>query len=187
MADSHFDAKSIGLRAQKKLLGKMSNKKIIKVFIDDTGGRVLDNLYRISREYSDKKTAEKIMKDMIKTVIKIGILYRNEQFSVEELGIADSFKKKFRTIAMTIVSFYQVDFTFDKNFLHGAFNECCSLLCQLVQRHLTTKSLGRINNVFSFFGNPSFLEMMFRVDSPYRSTLGTMVDDLNKMMEDGTL
>ena len=188
VADGHFDSKSLGLRAQKKLLGKMANKKIAKSFIDDTSGRLLDNLYKTAKEYSDKKTAEKVMKDMIKTVIKIGILYRNNQFSSDELGIAETFKKKFRTFAMTVVSFYEVDFTFDKNFLHTSLEECSALLKQLVERHLTDKSLGRIENVFGFFGNPTFLETLFHVNNTvYRELLGKIVQDVNKMMEDGTL
>ena len=44
-----FDSQSVALRAQKKLLGKMATKKIAKVFIDDTSGRLLDNVYRITK------------------------------------------------------------------------------------------------------------------------------------------
>ena len=187
MADGNFDSKGIGLRAQKKFLSKMANKKIAKVFIDDTAGRLLDNLYKIGKDYADKKTAEKIMKDMIKVVIKIGILYRNDQFSTDELLIAESFKMKFRAVGMTIVSFYEVDFTFDKNFLHGSLTECSQILHKLVGTHLTEKSHGRIDNVFGFFRNPNLLEALFRTDSKYRDILKVMVSDLNKMMEDGTL
>ena len=187
MADGHFDSKGLGLRAQKKLLGKMANKKIAKAFIDDTSARLLDNLYKIAKEYADKKTAEKVMKDLIKTVIKIGILYKNNQFNRDELKTAENFKKKFHTVSMTVVSFYEVDFTFDKNYLHTSLNECSAMLKQLVERHLTEKSLGRIENVFGFFGNPVFLDTLFRSDSSYRELLGRIVNDINKMMEEGTL
>ncbi len=183
-----FDSKGLGLRAQKKLLGKMSSKKIAKVFIDDTSARLLDNLYRLAKEYSgSKKTAEKLMKDIIKIVIKIGILYRNEQFSQEELQLAERFKKKFRTISMTVISFYEVDFSFDKHFLTRALNECSAMLKQLVENHLTEKSLGRIDSVFNFFTDPVFLETMFRPSGPYRNTLGKIVNDLHTMMDNGTL
>lgn len=67
-----FDSRGMGLRAQKKLLGKMSSKKIVKAFIDDTTGRVLDNTYRILKECkSNKKDAEKTMKYIIKIVVKV--------------------------------------------------------------------------------------------------------------------
>ena len=187
MAES-FDSKSIGLRAQKKLLSKMATKKIAKVFIDDTSGRLLDNLHKIAKDYSGhKKVAEKVLKNTIKTVVKIGILYRNDQFSQEELAIAETFKQKFRSVAMTVISFYEVDFTFDRNYLVKSLNECSSLLKQLVQRHLTEKSLDRINMVFQFFGNPDFLTALFQPNGPYKETLSIMVDDLNKLLEDGVL
>ena len=88
---------------------------------------------------------------------------------------------------MTVISFYEVDFTFDKNFLVKSMNECSSLLKQLVQRHLTEKSLDRIDMVFQFFGNPEFLTVLFQPNGPYKETLSHMVDDLNILLDDGVL
>jgi len=107
----NFDAQSIGLRLQKKLLGKMTSRRVVSAFIDDTTARLLNNLYRLGRDLhgGDKRPAEKAVRRLIKTVIKTGILHRNEQFSADELAIAEDFQKRFRTIAMTIVSFHQVD------------------------------------------------------------------------------
>ena len=50
----HFDSKSLGLRTQKKLLGKMSSKKIAKVFIDDQSANVLDQLYKVANLTSNR-------------------------------------------------------------------------------------------------------------------------------------
>lgn len=187
MAES-FDSKSVGLRAQKKLLGKMTSKKIAKTFIDDVSGRLLDNLYKVARDYShNKKEAEKVIKHLIKTVIKVGILYRNDQFSAEEIAIAEQFKRKFRVVAMTIVSFCEVDFTFDRNFLNKALFDCGDLLKQLVQRHLTDKSLWRIDHVFQFFGSVEFLDTLFKTNGPHRELLAKIVSDLNKLLEEAIL
>ncbi len=187
MADS-FDSKNLALRAQKKLLGKMSSKKIAKIFIDDASARLLDNVYRLVREYTgSKKAAEKHTKDLIKTVIKVGILYRNEQFSEEEIVLADEFKKKFRTVSMTVISYYEIEFSFDKNFLTKALNECRTMLKQLVQRHLTEKSQARIDHVFDMFADPVFLEAVFQADSRHRPVLGRIVEDLNSMLENNVL
>jgi len=185
---SDFDSKGVGLRTQKKLLGKMATKKIAKVFIDETSARLLDNLYKLAKEYAtSKKTAEKLMKDLIKTVIKIGILYRNEQFNDEEIDIIMQFQKKFRTVAMTVISFFEVDFTFDKNFLCRHLTECGTMLKQLVQRHLTEKSLGRIDNVFGFFSSAVFLEAVFRQDGVYQEILTRIVKDLHLLVENNQL
>ena len=106
----NFDAQSVGLRLQKKLLGKMTSRRVVSTFIDDTTARLLNNLYRLGRDLhgGDKRTAEKAVRRLIKTVIKTGILYRNEQFSSDDLAVAEDFRKRFRVIAMTIVSFHQV-------------------------------------------------------------------------------
>ena len=183
-----FDSRGIGLKVQKKLLGKMSSKKIAKAFIDDRTGAVLDKIYKINKDYcNNKKTAEKVMKDMIKIVVKIGILYRNDQLNKEELILAERFKKKFQSISMTIISFFEVDFTFDKNFLSRNLQEVSSMLKQLVARHLTDKSIARIDNVFDFFSDTDYLAVLFEPDGPYSHILSSIVDDMHHMMEEGTI
>ena len=74
---ANFSSLSMGLKAQKKILSKMSSKSVAKVFIDDSSGRLLDNVYGLLKEYSqNKKDSEKVVKNIIKIIIKIGILYR---------------------------------------------------------------------------------------------------------------
>ena len=51
MATEHFKAKDIGLRAQKKILSRMSSKAAVKVFIDDRSASILDNTYRLFKQY----------------------------------------------------------------------------------------------------------------------------------------
>ena len=187
MADG-FDSKNLAIRAQKKLLGKMSSKKIAKIFIDDTSARLLDNVYKLVKEYTgSKKVAEKHTKDLIKTVIKVGILYRNDQFNEDEIVLAENFKKKFRTVSMTVISYHEIEFSFDKNFLAKALNECKTMLKQLVQRHLTDKSQTRIDNVFNTFSDNVLLETVFHPESKHRPILGRIVEDLNSMLENNAL
>ncbi|XP_054720271.1 protein salivary glands marred-like [Uloborus diversus] len=188
MGDSNFRAKDIGFRAQKKLLSRMANKSIAKVFIDDTTGNLLDNLYRLGRGQSgNKKEAEKVVKNIIKIVIKIGILYRNDQFNQDELWTAEKFKQKFHSTAMAIISFFEVEFSYDRNFLLQSLNECRALIKNLVVRHLTEKSINRIEHVFNFFANPGFLDDVFSRDSPHKEVLGRIISDMHKLMEDGSL
>lgn len=47
-----FKARDIGLRAQKKILGRMAaNKSARKIFIDDNTASLLDNLFKMIRLY----------------------------------------------------------------------------------------------------------------------------------------
>ena len=50
-------------------------------------------------------------------VTKIGLLARNDQFTKEELKLASEFQSKFHKAAKTVISFYEVDFSYDQKFL----------------------------------------------------------------------
>ncbi|GLH16098.1 Tumor necrosis factor alpha-induced protein 8-like protein [Gryllus bimaculatus] len=181
-----FRARDIGLRAQKKILSRMANKSVAKVFIDDTTASLLDNVYKLAKAYTgNKKEAEKLVKNIIKVVIKLGVLYRNGQFSSEELSHAERFKGRFHAAAMAVVSFYEVDFSYDRHYLLTALGEARAALRLLVQRHLTDKSLARVDAVFAFFANAAFLDAVFRKDSEHRELLARIVADMNRAMDEG--
>ncbi|CAL4081979.1 unnamed protein product, partial [Meganyctiphanes norvegica] len=124
-----FRASDISIKAQKKILG---NKNVAKTFIDDTQSSMLDNLYNLVKSYTGNKSdAEKLVKNIIKIVVKIGILYKNDQFKEEELKTANQVRTKFTTVVKTVISFFEVEFTYDKAFLTKILNDCRSLLKQL--------------------------------------------------------
>ena len=54
---------------------------------------------------------------MIKIVTKISLLARNGQFSENERKMAAEFQSKFHKSAKTVISFYEVDFSYDQKFL----------------------------------------------------------------------
>lgn len=183
-----FNSKGLGLRVQKKLASKMSTKSVAKVFIDELTGQLLDNVYLLVKEYSgDKKEAEKIVKYLIKVTIKIAIAYRNDQFNNEELDLISEFKKKFKTLVMTITSFVEVDFTFDKHFLSKSFAESSSLLQKIMARHTTDKTKGKVNHVFDLLGNTQFLETVFTPDSNYSPIMAKIAQQMDELMEAGTI
>ncbi|XP_053330127.1 tumor necrosis factor alpha-induced protein 8 isoform X3 [Spea bombifrons] len=189
MATDVFNSKYLAVQAQKKILGKMaSSKYIATTFIDDTSGEVLDDLYRMTKEYThSKKDAEKIIKNLIKIVIKLAVLYRNNQFNQEEIATMEKFKRKVHQLAMTVVSFHQVEFTFDRNVLSKLLNECRELLHQVIQRHLTAKSHGRVNNVFDHFSDCDFLAALYNPYGPYKNHLQRLCDGVNKMLDEDNI
>uniref|UniRef100_A0A8C7X717 Tumor necrosis factor alpha-induced protein 8-like protein 1 n=1 Tax=Oryzias sinensis TaxID=183150 RepID=A0A8C7X717_9TELE len=88
-----FSTKSLALQAQKKLMSKMATKSMANLFIDDTSSEVLDELYRVTKEYThNRKESQKIIKNLIKVVVKLGVLYRNNQFNSEELVLVENFR-----------------------------------------------------------------------------------------------
>lgn len=188
MAESgHFSSKSFAIQAQKKVLGKLASKNVAKVFVDDTTSRLFDQLYAIAkRDTGNKKEAEKLLKDLIKIAVKIGVLYRNNQFSEDDMKIAEAFRKQFRSTAMTIVSFHEVDFTYDRGFLTHSLEEAKKSLHGLIQSHLTQKSHGRVDHVFDYFSNGDLLDKLFQTEE-YQNERTEIADGLNKLMEHGDL
>lgn len=187
-AMAEFQAKDFGLSFQKKVLGRVSSKSVAKAFIDDTSASLLDNLYKLVKSVTgSKKDAEKVTKNIIKIVVKVGILHRNNQFSAEEMKVAKQLQHKMRALAMAVVSFYEMEFSYDRRYLVGAFDETRALLSDLVRSHLTGKSLGRIDYVFGFFGKPETLDSVFASDSVHRECLGRIVKDLHEALDKESL
>ncbi|KAL4613331.1 tumor necrosis factor alpha-induced protein 8-like protein 3 [Arapaima gigas] len=182
-----FNSRNLALQAQKKILSKVATMAVANLLTDDTSSQILDELYKVTREYTrSKKEAHKIIKDVIKIALKVGILYRNHQFSSEELETVDRFKKKMNQAAMTAVSFHEVDYTFDRVILSEVLLECRDLLHELVERHLTARSHGRIDRVFNHFANVEFLSVLYG-STEYRPYLEKICDGINRLLDEGVL
>ncbi|KAA8589621.1 hypothetical protein FQN60_012986 [Etheostoma spectabile] len=175
LAMDSFSTKSLALQAQKKLMSKMATKSMANLFIDDTSSEVLDELYRVTKEYTrNRKESQKIIKNLIKMVVKLGVLYRNNQ-------------KKVHTLAMTAVSFHQIEFTFDRRVMSSILNDCRELLHQAIKRHLTAKSHSRVNHVFNHFADCDFLACLYGPSEVYRAHLQRICNGVNKMLDEGNL
>lgn len=168
---SGFSSKSLGLQVQKKIASKVASKALVKQIVDEELAQLLDAMHNIAAQELDSKHAHKIVKDLIKIVIKLGLLYRNKQFNAEELRLGEVIMKKLRRISLTVISFYEVDFTYDQNFLMVNVQELGEQLHRLVDRHLTPKSHARIDNVITFFANGETLDKVFMADGKYRPML----------------
>ncbi|XP_006884484.1 PREDICTED: tumor necrosis factor alpha-induced protein 8-like protein 3-like [Elephantulus edwardii] len=180
-----FSSKSLALQAQKKILSKIASKTVANMLIDDTSSETFDELYKVTKEHTNnKKEAHKIMKDIIKVAIKIGILYQNNQFNQEEVAIVEKFRKKLNQIAMTIVSFYEVEYAFNKNVLSKLLHECKDLVHELVQRHLTPRTHGHINHVFNHFADVDFLSTLYSLEGDCRPSLKRICEGINKLIDE---
>ncbi|UJR26946.1 hypothetical protein I4U23_008254 [Adineta vaga] len=182
-------AQSLGVRAQKKLLSKISSKSVAKVFIDETSGRVLDNLHKLIRGYSgSKKEADKLLKAIIKTIVKLGILYKNNLFTDFESKLIDDFRNRFHSLSKAIVTFYEVDFTFDRLFLTRMCKECQELTHKIVSTHLTQKSHTRIDYIYNYVSNLQFLDYVFNPNATSnRAIIKDIVEDMHSLMDAGLL
>lgn len=187
--EAELQSKTLAMRIQGKIASKMSTKGLAKQVVDGPTSDLIDNCYKIAkiRLSGNKKDAEKIMKNMIKIVVKVAILSRNNAFTDDEMVLVRQFQAKFSTIAKTIISFYEVDFTFDADYMVKIMTDSQDLLKRSVKNHLTEKSLNRIDNVYELYSNAELLEEAFTPDSKYRSYLGSIVTGLNTLLEQGEL
>ncbi|GAA6103589.1 tumor necrosis factor, alpha-induced protein 8-like protein 2 B [Tachysurus ichikawai] len=184
----NFSSRDLAMKAQKKLLSNMANKSVVQMFIDDTSSEILDELYRVSKEYTGNRAeAQKVIKDLVKIVVKIAVLFKHNRFSEEELHLAQTFKKKLHQGAMTAISFHEVEFTFDKAVISEILNSCRDMMLKLVETHLTPKSHGRINHVFNHYSDPDLLTQLYNPNGSLKPHLSKICNGLNKLIEEGKL
>jgi len=69
----------------------------------------------------------------------------------------------------------------------GTLSGACKMLKQLVARHLSEKSLNRIDSVFTYFGDRDFLDAAFKATGPHRELREVIVQDLNTLLENNIL
>uniref|UniRef100_A0ABD2WWA0 Tumor necrosis factor alpha-induced protein 8-like protein n=1 Tax=Trichogramma kaykai TaxID=54128 RepID=A0ABD2WWA0_9HYME len=187
-------ARDLGLRAQKKILGKFAGSNAGRaLFIDDATAFMLDNLYKLMDKAAraspqlDKKQPEKVLKNIVKLSIKIGLLHKNQQLGPSDTANIEAVRRALHSCAMTVLSFYELEFSFDRAFLCRSFERCRRAVHDLVRPHLTDKSHERCDQVFDFLGHPDFLDRVFAQDSELRPILALLVQDLNKALENGQL
>nr|XP_015105562.1 tumor necrosis factor alpha-induced protein 8-like protein 2 [Vicugna pacos] len=168
-----FSSKSLVLQAEKKLLSKMAGRSVAHLFIDETSSQVLDELYRVSKEYTHSRPqAQRVIKDLIKVAVKVAPAVRPRRIY-------------FTPPRMTALSFGEVDFTFEAAVLAGLLAECRDMLLDLVAPHLTPKSHGRIRHVFDHFSDPGLLTALYGPD--FTQHLGRLCDGLRKLLDEGKL
>jgi len=191
LAMGDFKASAVAYEVQKSFANKFfSNQRVVKSLIDDTSGNLLDNLYLLLYNFSkNKKESEKTTKNIIKISVKIGMLQRGEKFSSEEKNGLIQVQKTLRTVAMTLISFYQVDHTFDRNFVIKYLGELETLLKNLISSHLTDKSVGRVEQIFGVVKTAEFLDSIYvpNKNQAMRDIMAKVVQDLNSCIEAGIL
>ena len=113
------------------------------------------------------------------------MLLRGEKFSSEEKQNLLKIQKNLRTVAMTLISFYEVDHTYDRNFVIKYLTELESLLKNLIINHLTDKSVSRVEQIFGVVKTPDFLDSVYvpKKNVEMRDIMGKVVIDLNKCIE----
>lgn len=132
----------------------------------------------------NKKESEKLTKNIIKITVKLGILSRNDQFDANDLQLACHFKDKFKELTMIAVSFYEIEFSYDRKLLISRLFKCKEILKELTGKHLTDKTLTRIDKIFEFLSNPNFLDSVFiKNDSELAKIVQILMNGLKELLD----
>lgn len=188
---AEFKSSDFTISLQKKVLGKLANKTVIKKFLDENEAKLLDNVQKSIKLFITEakangwkvdQNAEKAVKNLIKVslltsglhflslityliipkiIIKLSVLTLNHQFDATEKTAAYQLQQSLRSTFMTIVSFHEVDFTYDRKFLIESFEEHRKQMKGLIAKHLSDKSGERIDNFIDTFANPSYLDFLY--------------------------
>ncbi|XP_023045570.2 tumor necrosis factor alpha-induced protein 8-like protein 1 [Piliocolobus tephrosceles] len=183
-----FSTKSLALQAQKKLLSKMTSKAVVAMLVYDTSREVMEELYHATREFTCScKEAQKMLKNLVKVALKLGLLLCEDQVGGEELALLWHFCHRAHFLAMMAISFQLVEFTFDRQVLAAGLLECGDLLHQVMGPQLTAKRHSCIKHVFHHQADCVFLAVFYGPTEPYHSHLRRICEDLGRMLDEGSL
>ena len=117
--------------------------------------------------------------------MKLGLLLRGEKFSDDEKESLLKIQKNLRTTSMTMISFFEVDHTYDRNFIIKNMADLEMLLKSLISKHLTEKSVGGVEQIFGVLKTPDFLDNIYvpKKNPAMRDIMGKVVNDLNACIE----
>lgn len=180
---------SLSVRLQKKILGKACTKTIIS-FIDEDTGFLLNTLYNLMKEHTgDAEESKKVVKYLIRILVKLAIFVRNCAFNDAELTVFFEFKSKYRTAALTFISFSEVRYTYDQTVLLQVFGELFDLLKQLTKRHLSPKSLEKLEIVQDSLRDKFLLDSLFSSEqtSPISQYLPPICSRVKNLIDQGKI
>ncbi|KAJ1367085.1 Tumor necrosis factor alpha-induced protein [Parelaphostrongylus tenuis] len=185
--DGSFSASSLSIKAQKKIASKLSTRKVTKLFLNNDVDTIFDSLYNVLRTYFSKKDAEKIVKNIIKLAVKMALLARNDLLSTSERKQLAVVQKQLHALTLTIISFVQVKYSFEKSHLIELIKNIQQSLAPLVSLKLSDNSSRRLEHVILHVTNNEFLEGLFRVDGPHSKVLSEFISALENMLDSENL
>ncbi|KAL3998707.1 hypothetical protein ACH3XW_16110 [Acanthocheilonema viteae] len=179
----HFSSATIAIRAQKKILSKIISRNNVKLFVDDTTIRLFDHLYQILKTAYNKTIAEKVVKNIIKLIVKLGVVMRNEQLTMEQQNQLAKIQRQMRQLCLTVISFGKVAFSYDYAYLNALLKETYRRLLPLIEQILSGKSKQRLDMIFEHLCKNSVLDSLFRVDGEHWKLLPNVVTDLEVLID----
>ena len=133
----------------------------VKTVIPEDGYKVLEGFYRILKHETDKTFAKKIISYILKITVKVMIAIRNNQLNKEEMDLVADLGKQETSLLKTIISFIEVNFTYDANYLTDRIEDLHQTLFGVLQRHCKPKTRSKIEFIFTELSDKQRLGNIF--------------------------
>ena len=177
-------SKKIVTLCEKKIVSKMANSKALtKMILDDDFNRLLDQALRVMEQELGPKEADKRIRAIVKSSFKIGIMILNKEFSEKQMEQMREFRSKFKHIALTILSFNELDFSYSPDYLIKETKEAEVMLMASIKTKLKDNSRRKLADAFGFFYNDAILDKMFFKDQPYNPNLQLICIELKTLID----
>ncbi|CAD5206985.1 unnamed protein product [Bursaphelenchus okinawaensis] len=174
-----LQSNSVALRVEKKLAGKLGHRSVAKHILPDEVLEAIDGFQQILVEFYSQKEAEKVISGVIKTVMKLGIMFQEPANIDNNLDMLMNMQTKLRNLFMTVQSFHQVDYSYSRNHLFLIMDDAREALLVVVQKLLSPKSSLRVDFIFEKLRNAEMMDEFFKVGGrfePNREKLIYAVD-----------
>ncbi|TKR96343.1 hypothetical protein L596_010377 [Steinernema carpocapsae] len=180
---SLFSSASVFQRIQKKMVGKVAGKNLVKHFGSDNTSRLFDNLYALLKVRYDKQTAEKVVSNIIKVTLKLGVVTRENDLSNQLLKDISNMQKQLKHVLLIVISYTTLDYSYDYKHLKSEMDKAQALLLKFVKETLSEKSQNRVGHIFSHLGDQDFLDSTMRTGSDHNATMKLISEDLETILD----
>lgn len=128
------------------------------------------------------------MSCLVKINMKIGILCINDVLSEKEQEAVWDFKESIREVAALVLLYAgRPTWDIDLNRMIQLFKECEANILDVVQTHLSPKSVEHLRKSTNFFTDRKFLQCIYDGDKRYKHLMESIVEDVQYLVNKGIL
>jgi hypothetical protein len=159
---------------------------VARLLLPATVKRILANLHNLVQAFTrSERLADQLNASILKTLIKLYVLKRNNMFNECDLQLFDEFGECLESMVKTFVKLY-VNYTFITrlSFIRGC-KKCQKLLHDIIANRQTRESHERIDYIFNFLSNTEFLKYVFDAKpSINHAIVKDLIIDMGSLMDE---
>ncbi|XP_029654038.1 tumor necrosis factor alpha-induced protein 8-like protein [Octopus sinensis] len=160
-----------------------SSLKLTKNVIDEKTAGILDSSVALFLEFSKSKSfSESIIKDIMKLIIKIGILDRSGKLNDNDYDCLDHCRVVLEKIVQACSGFLIIDYTYNYEYLVERFRDLENGFSLLIGRHLSDRSKCRLDHIFEALTDQTFLDDCFMPNKPLRELFTNILYQLKELV-----